>query len=372
MPTLSLCMIVKNEEQFLEPCLNSVNGLVDEIIIVDTGSTDKTKEIAAKFTDKIFDFEWCDDFSAARNASLKYATGNWILILDADEVIAKEDHAKIKTLFNNPDADGYILLQRNYFKSFEALQYGSFGKLEVVEAGQSDSKFISSKGDCYQESSGTVGWMPIPIVRLFKNNPLAAFSGVVHEDVSPTLHQIASSDVPIHHYGKLNLEVWKKKWELYEKLGEKKAQKSNDYYAYFELGRQYLENRKIAQAQEMLVRSIKLNNNFWNSWFNLGSIYLLLGKNEEALICLEKAKALNPSVAAIYTNLGVIYVQKKELEKAAANFLLAIQLNLEDADTYFNLGLCFNELGRKNDAYAVFKQAIALNPEYGNKIKLGK
>ena len=65
MPTLSLCMIVKNEERFLEQCLNSVKGLVDEIIVVDTGSTDNTKQIAQKFTDKIFNFEWCDDFSAA-------------------------------------------------------------------------------------------------------------------------------------------------------------------------------------------------------------------------------------------------------------------------------------------------------------------
>src|SRR3989344_364212 len=83
--TLSLCMITKNEEQFLEQCLNSVKELVDEIIIVDTGSTDKTTEIAGKFTDKIYDFKWCDDFSAARNESLKHATKNWILVLDADE-----------------------------------------------------------------------------------------------------------------------------------------------------------------------------------------------------------------------------------------------------------------------------------------------
>ena len=76
-------MITKNEEFFLEQCLNSVKDLVDEIIIVDTGSNDKTKDIARKFTDNIFDFEWCDDFSAARNESLKHATGDWILVLDA-------------------------------------------------------------------------------------------------------------------------------------------------------------------------------------------------------------------------------------------------------------------------------------------------
>lgn len=67
MITVSLCMIVKNEEDILARCLDSLKGLMDEIIIVDTGSTDRTKEIAANYTDKIYDFSWCDDFAAARN-----------------------------------------------------------------------------------------------------------------------------------------------------------------------------------------------------------------------------------------------------------------------------------------------------------------
>lgn len=73
--TISLCMIVRNEEKVLARCLESVRGCVDEIIIVDTGSSDGTKEIAARFTDKIYDFEWIDDFSAARNYSFEQATG---------------------------------------------------------------------------------------------------------------------------------------------------------------------------------------------------------------------------------------------------------------------------------------------------------
>ena len=121
MTKLSLCMIVKNEEKFLEQCLNSVRELVDEIVIVDTGSTDKTKEIAAKFTNKIFDFQWCDDFSAARNESLKHATGDWILVLDADETIAWKDLSEIRKLIDDADASvsGFVLLQRNYVSSLD-------------------------------------------------------------------------------------------------------------------------------------------------------------------------------------------------------------------------------------------------------------
>ena len=98
MITISLCMIVKNEEEVLSRCLDSVKDLVDEIIIVDTGSTDKTKEIAAKYTDRIYDFHWINDFAAARNESFKYATKDYILYLDADDVILEEDREKFKHL----------------------------------------------------------------------------------------------------------------------------------------------------------------------------------------------------------------------------------------------------------------------------------
>src|SRR3989338_2535121 len=99
--TISLCMITKNEEKYLEQCLNSVKAFVDEVVIVDTGSIDKTKEIAKRFNAKIYDFKWVDDFSAARNESLKYATKDWILVLDADEVLEEKDCLKIKELIKN-------------------------------------------------------------------------------------------------------------------------------------------------------------------------------------------------------------------------------------------------------------------------------
>ncbi|MFC5528955.1 glycosyltransferase [Cohnella yongneupensis] len=88
---ISVCMIVKNEEAFLQRCLQSVRAYVDEIVIVDTGSTDRTKEIAQTYTDKIYDFVWINDFSAARNESLKHATGKWILVMDADEYMEEKE-----------------------------------------------------------------------------------------------------------------------------------------------------------------------------------------------------------------------------------------------------------------------------------------
>lgn len=94
----SLCMIVKNEEAILANCLDSLADIMDEIIIVDTGSTDKTKEIAARYTENIYDYEWQDDFAAARNFAFSKATGDYIYSADADEVLDEENRVKLKAL----------------------------------------------------------------------------------------------------------------------------------------------------------------------------------------------------------------------------------------------------------------------------------
>ena len=87
MSTLSLCMIVKDEEPVLERCLESVRGLFDEIVVIDTGSVDRTREIALSFGAFVYDFPWRDDFSAARNFSFSKATGNYLFWMDADDVL---------------------------------------------------------------------------------------------------------------------------------------------------------------------------------------------------------------------------------------------------------------------------------------------
>ena len=98
MITVSLCMIVKNEEKVLERCLDSIADLVDEIIIVDTGSWDRTKEIAARYTEHVLDFRWTEDFSAARNYVFSMATMEYIYSADADEVLSEENRERFRLL----------------------------------------------------------------------------------------------------------------------------------------------------------------------------------------------------------------------------------------------------------------------------------
>ncbi|MDT9027818.1 glycosyltransferase family 2 protein [Rossellomorea yichunensis] len=104
MITISLCLIVKDEEEVIGRCLESVQGIVDEINIVDTGSTDRTKEIVGQYTDRVFDFAWIDDFAAARNFAFQQATREYILWLDADDVLKPEDQEKFRKLKKEIDS----------------------------------------------------------------------------------------------------------------------------------------------------------------------------------------------------------------------------------------------------------------------------
>ena len=116
MPLISLCIIARNEESVLGRCLDSVADLVDEIILVDTGSTDRTKAAAAEYAAKIYDFPWCDDFSAARNFAVSQAVGDYWMWLDADDVIEGENHEKLRRILEHPDADVVFL---PYWLSFD-------------------------------------------------------------------------------------------------------------------------------------------------------------------------------------------------------------------------------------------------------------
>ena len=116
---VSVCMIAKNEEQYIEQCLKKLLRYNMEIVVVDTGSTDKTKEIAAKYTNHLYDFVWCDDFSAARNFAVSKASNNWILILDCDEYVQELDVAKLRTCMQKYPKNVGVLEIHNVYTTVE-------------------------------------------------------------------------------------------------------------------------------------------------------------------------------------------------------------------------------------------------------------
>lgn len=174
MARVSLCMIVRNEEKNLPVCLESIGSLFDEIIVVDTGSTDRTTSIARSFDAKVVDFPWCDNFSAARNEALRHATGDWIFWLDADDRLDAAQRAKLAALFAELD-------DRPRFYMLHCI---------------SDSK------SSYQE--------PVLLLqpRLFRNHPQARWRYRVHEQLAPSLTELGFeqvlTDIVIRHCGYLD------------------------------------------------------------------------------------------------------------------------------------------------------------------------
>jgi glycosyltransferase involved in cell wall biosynthesis len=191
-------MIVKNEEEVLDRCLEPIKDVIDEIIIVDTGSGDKTKEIAAKYTNKIFEFTWIDDFSAARNVSFDKATMEYIMWLDADDVFLEEDVNKLKNLKENLDTS------INYATMIYNLDFDELGNVK-----------LSNRR-----------------VRLVKKENNYKWCGAVHEyiDIRKDKNSI-NSDVCVTHKklkpsGDRNIEIYRKKMKEGEEFSPR------DYHCY--------------------------------------------------------------------------------------------------------------------------------------------
>ncbi len=245
--TLSLCMIVKNEEENIGKCLASVKPVVDEMIVVDTGSTDRTIDIATAFGAQVYNFEWTDNFAEARNFSLSKATGDWILILDADEVISSQDHISLMNIVSKRSSKpkSYSITTRNYIDSV------------------SITGWTANDGKYGKEEAGT-GWNPSTKVRLFSNDQRIRFEGPVHELVEPSLRRlgikIQGCSLPIHHYGKLNMENVVSKGKEYFLLGKAKLlETGNDIKPLIELAIQAGELGEFHDALELWQKVIELN-----------------------------------------------------------------------------------------------------------------
>jgi len=215
MPTLSLAMIVKNEEKNLGRCLASVKDLVDEMVIVDTGSTDGTLALAASYGAKVGHFTWNDDFSAARNESLRLCTGDWILVLDADEAVDALDHKKIREACMKSHFSAYFMALRNYFADGGAL---------VLDQLVRPNDKVYAQGSKFDYCADFQG------LRLCRRLPGLQFEGRIHELLLPYFQKrnlpTGTLDAVIHHFGKLDVEREAAKAVRY--LQQAKAQVASD------------------------------------------------------------------------------------------------------------------------------------------------
>ena len=303
--TLSICMITKDEEAFLAKCLHGLTPIADEIIVADTGSTDQTKDIATIFGARVYDFEWSEDFSEARNFSLSKANGDWIFVVDADEVISPLDHEAFLALIQKGGGRprAYSFTTRNYVESPNV------------------AGWTCNDGRYTEEEKGT-GWHPSPKVRLFPNEKTIHFQNPVHEIVEPSLLKnsipIKECDVPVHHYGQLDWEDYIRKGGQYYQLGKKKLEeKGEDLGALVELATQAGGAfGKHEEAVGLWKRVLKIDPQNLKALVNMGSAHMKLGDYEAARSVSEKAVEIAPNTKDAIMNFATCEVLIGERTKS--------------------------------------------------------
>jgi GT2 family glycosyltransferase/lipopolysaccharide biosynthesis regulator YciM len=379
--SLALCMIVKNESKFLDKCLHSVADIVDEIIIVDTGSTDNTIEIAKKYHAKILTFTWNEDFSAPRNIALENANSEWIMVLDADEELKSDSVNDLLKLISKNEADAYTI---NILNLLEA---DSFSKYEIF-----------------------------PLTRLFRNKRNFKYEGIIHEQIKPSIIReggvIKDSDIQILHYGykSINDEKINRNSLILEEAIRKEP--NNPYY-FYQLGITLFSKADNDKAIDYLIKAYELSERtpgFLSEGImekliiKISQFYLQRDEvdlSEKYIRILIEKKTKNPisiyiqaailflkkdykqsldvllklkeellknneqgiDMHQIYIDLGNNYYILENYDEAFLAFQNALEVNKNSYVACYNLGNLLYKIGHHDDAVTMFEWAYRLNPE---------
>ncbi len=393
-PTISVCMIVKNEQEFLPRCLASIRELADEIILVDTGSNDRTVEIANQFDCQVHHFPWQGDFSSARNESLRYATGDWIFIIDADEELPQSEIVKLRFFACQPDIK--LISISVYNKSPETGKVSSF----------------------------------LPSVRLFRRELGLNYFGIVHNRLDiPDGMQPVRCNVHLYHYGyDLSRDKLDKKIARTRALLEKQLEEApDDIFANFnmaqllfgyghsheeEISRQivfyaskviespesklsmYLGQRIMAfqqkaagqlslkqyeAAEKSCFDALEEKSGYLDSYMTLGHIYLDTGRDDKArehyhkYLHLQKEYRADDEVENIilryldsrhiaYFALGVIAHRNNEINEAIRCYEEVLKNKGGFKDTHSRLGKMYLDKEAYKKAEEMFRLEIASDP----------
>jgi glycosyltransferase involved in cell wall biosynthesis len=306
MITISLCMIVKNEEDVLERCLTSVGQAADQIVIVDTGSTDRTREIALAFTDQVYDFPWIDDFSAARNFAFSKATKQYCLWLDADDVLEPEEREKLLRLKETLDPGTDVVMMR-YNTAFDEL----------------DNPIFSF----YRE-------------RLLRTG-MFRWEGRVHEAIA-VCGKVVRSDIAVSHR-KLHPSDSGRNLLIYERQrdsGEPLNPRDQFYYA-----RELYYHRRFERAAEEFEAFLDSGRGWRENNIEACRFLALcrdgLGQPEPALLALLRSFVYDMPRAEVCCDLGQKYLDKGDLPQAIFWYELALTRPFDPESGGFVLPDCY-------------------------------
>ncbi|MBM7618362.1 glycosyltransferase involved in cell wall biosynthesis [Bacillus tianshenii] len=338
-------MIIKDEEKVLNRCLDSVKDIVDEIIVIDTGSTDNSKKVAALYTEKIYDYCWNDDFSKARNFAASKASGKWIIVLDADEYVDKESFMMFKKDLEEKEVEENIFIT------------------QIVN-------FMGVEGEGtslnYHE-------------RIYRNNSMIYYYRSVHEMLkhsdSKEVRGIASFQ--IFHTGYLESNM-KKKRDSQRNLNILKMKRAKEPMDYYFLGNEYYSLKKYDLAISYYKKGFQKKKSINSDWIpkllvKLISSLQLANRHQEAKNIINDSMKVYPSLVDFKYLKGKMYLDQKKNNKAILIFedVLAkkekFQANFsEDFLEYLphgHLGELYEETDEFNLAVHHYSKAISLNDQ---------
>jgi len=341
MVTISLCMIVKNEEDVLARCLDSAKDLVDEIIIVDTGSDDQTVEIAKSYTDKVFSFPWIDDFSAARNHSFSKATSDFIMWLDADDVIRQKDQDAFLAYKETLSTDVDVVMMK-YDLAFDAAGNPTFSNFRE---------------------------------RLMRREKGFEWVGPVHEVIAPVGNIVYTGHIAVSHE-KLHPRPADRNLKIMEKhmaSGGELDPRQTFYY-----GRELMDNQKWQESASVLEGYLRDDRGWLENRIeacrNIARCYTAMGKHEEALEALVKSFRFDTPRAETCCDLGQSFLTRKRHREAAYWYERAREtkpqperggFSLNDSSEYtpcIQLCVCYDALGMREKAIEMNELAAGFKP----------
>lgn len=334
-------MIVKNEEHTLSACLDSVADLVDEMIIVDTGSTDHTKDIALRYTKQVYDYVWEDDFAAARNASFSKASSEFCMWLDADDVILKEDRENLAVLKENLSLTTDFVMCR-YHTGFDVT-----------------GKPVYSY---YRE-------------RIIRNHKNYIWKGAVHETIVPS-GNILYTDIAVTHTKthssdpERNLRIFRKKLEK----GARLEAREQFYYAR-ELWYAGNLDQAVQAMQSFLDSGEGWMENNIEACRILARCYFGMKEEEKAVAALLRSLMFDVPRAELCCDLGAYFIGKEKYQQASFWYHTALGCKRNDASggfvetdcygyiPYIQLCLCCERQGMREEAYEYNEKAGQCKPQ---------
>jgi tetratricopeptide (TPR) repeat protein len=350
---VSCCMLAADEEPRIGRSIASVRDLVDEVIVVDTGSGDGTGEAARSAGARVIHVPWHGDFSEARNAALIRATGEWILVLDADEVIAGSDHDRIRALTSEAADRAFRFEQRTYCNepttfAMQPLPYAS------------------------EMSRGAGGFFTCRQVRLFRKCEGARYHGRVFEEIESSLNangvSVIDADIVIHHYGRLEPaeRVYRKALTCLHSESERCTVHRHNVPFVFEIAVQLFALGNAEEARDLVTQCLEIAPGSWQFLNLRGLIDLESGRKCDAIDSFQRAIDINGDAYELYHNLGAALMENGAPGPALLNFELGIAIAGDDARLLEKTAVAALATGKIEEARGYIDRALAGDPHRPN------